>query len=406
MITQKLHTDETVYIDSAEKFNYYRLNYSLKRTKIEFHCNRCHNKVSTILYSRKSFPFPLYCGKCQRIVTSLEKYGVENPGGSKEAIAKIKKTKLERHGSEKYNNSEKQRITYNSKSDEEKTAIKIKTIKTKLEKYGEKLMSEEGLRRISIKQHENKETRCKKGKETKLLKYGNANYNNMEKMLHTKEEKYGSSHYYNLTKAKNTNNKKYGVDFFVMTDEFKEKVHQNMYEKHGVNWPTQIPEVIEKCKQTCLEKYGVVNYTQTAEFKERVKQTCLKKYGTTYPVSHFSRSRSWLEDEIIDYIKTITSAKYQTNNRILLHGKEIDIYFPELNKAIEIQGTYWHADPNVVDESFFNKTKNMSAKEIWEYDANKKKEIEALGISLFYVWENDWVTDIEKVKNELKEYLI
>lgn len=47
----------------------------------------------------------------------------------------------------------------------------------------------------------------------------------------------------------------------------------------------------------------------------------------------------------------------------------------------------------------------MTAKEIWEYDAAKKKEIETLGISLFYIWENDWINNNEIIKKEIKEYL-
>lgn len=36
--------------------------------------------------------------------------------------------------------------------------------------------------------------------------------------------------------------------------------------------------------------------------------------------------------------------KYETNNRKILNGKEIDIYIPERNLAIECNGILWHSD--------------------------------------------------------------
>lgn len=399
---KKLQTNEIVFIDSLEKLNYYRINYTVKKTKIKFYCANCHNEVITLLHYRKNFP--LYCESCQRENTCITLYGVKNGGGSKESIEKIKKTKLERYGDERYNNKEKQFETVKNKTLEEKQKIIDKILDVKLKKYGSKRCSEEGLKHIAEIQHENRVERCRKQKQTKLIKYGSETYNNVQKMFDTKEKRYGNRNYQNIEKIKETNNLKYGCDFYVLADDFKEKSEKTSLKNWGTTHPMKTDIIKERLKESNLEKYGT-EYTASTEWqKEKTRQTCLTKYGTTYPVSHFARVRSWLEDEICAYIDTL-SLEYQKNNRILLHGKEIDLFFPKLNKSIEIQGTYWHADPKIYNESYYNKAKNMTAKEIWEYDAAKKKEIETLGISLFYIWENDWINNNEIIKKEIKEYL-
>ena len=403
MKCKKLHSDSVIIINSEEKYLNCVNNYTLKKTKIQFNCAKCNKEVITLLYYRKN-GFPLYCNKCQTIMTCLLRYGVVNGGASKEAVAKIKATKLERYGDEKYNNKEKQFETVKNKTQEEKQQIIDKILNTKLEKYGEKRCSINGLKNISKAQHENKIERCEKQKKTKLIKYGSETYNNIEKVFETKEKRYGNKNYQNIEKIKETNNLKYGCDFFVLSADFKEKSKETSLKNWGTEHPMHTNIVKERIQQTNLKKYGVKYFTQSEIAKEKTKQTYLEKYGTTYPVLHFSRVRSWLEDEICKFIDTL-STEYQKNNRILLHGKEIDLYFPKLNKAIEIQGTYWHADPRIYDKTYYNKAKNMTAEEIWNYDLNKKQLIESLNINVIYIWEEDWVNDQENVKIKIKDYL-
>jgi hypothetical protein len=52
---------------------------------------------------------------------------------------------------------------------------------------------------------------------------------------------------------------------------------------------------------------------------------------------------SFLEKELVDFIKSIYNGEIITNNRKILKGKELDIVLPELNLAIEFNGIYWHS---------------------------------------------------------------
>ena len=42
-------------------------------------------------------------------------------------------------------------------------------------------------------------------------------------------------------------------------------------------------------------------------------------------------------------------------------------------KIIEFYGDYWHCNPKFYNESFYNVSKQKTAKELWEIDARKKE---------------------------------
>lgn len=71
-------------------------------------------------------------------VTCVKKYNVKNAGGSKEAIAKIKATKLANHGDENYNNMEQTYLTKEAKYNDKYYNNFNQTCITKERKYGDK----------------------------------------------------------------------------------------------------------------------------------------------------------------------------------------------------------------------------------------------------------------------------
>lgn len=73
-----------------------------------------------------------------------------------------------------------------------------------------------------------------------------------------------------------------------------------------------------------------------------------------------------------------------TTNRPL----ELDIWFPQLNKAIECNGVYWHNRDGVV--------KN---------DKIKRQLCQQQGIDLLVLTDKEWKEDIEKCKNKIKTFV-
>lgn len=86
---------------------------------------------------------------------------------------------------------------------------------------------------------------------------------------------------------------------------------------------------------------------------------------------------------------------------VLSEGKELDIYIPSKNLAIEFNGDYWHMNPRLYDESYYNPQSQCTAKEKWEYDKLKQEECQTLGIKLMVVWEYDWIHSQDDVKSML-----
>jgi hypothetical protein len=64
--------------------------------------------------------------------------------------------------------------------------------------------------------------------------------------------------------------------------------------------------------------------------------------------------------------------------------------FTYKNKIIEFQGDYWHCNPILYDENFYNKVKQQTAKEIWNFDELKKQCANFYGYDVLYIWEYEY----------------
>lgn len=122
-----------------------------------------------------------------------------------------------------------------------------------------------------------------KVKETKILKYNNVNFNNREKAKNTNLERYGDINYNNRDKFKETSLEKYGVINPLLNDDVKVKVRKTNLERYGVEDSRSSDYVKQKRRNTNLERYGVELYVNTDEYKEKVKRTSLERYGVDSP---------------------------------------------------------------------------------------------------------------------------
>jgi hypothetical protein len=74
----------------------------------------------------------------------------------------------------------------------------------------------------------------------------------------------------------------------------------------------------------------------------------------------------------------------------LTQGKlEIDVYLPELNLGIEVNGLYWHSDKNVHKD----------------YHKEKLEEFAKLGVRIFYIFEDEWNFKSDIVKSMLRNLI-
>ena len=116
--------------------------------------------------------------------------------------------------------------------------------------------------------------------------------------------------------------------------------------------------------------------------------------------------QSFKEKEIVDYIKSIYSGSVIENNRSIILNEhtnnylEIDIYLPDINLAIEFNGSYWHSD-----EFISQRTNNVfkTAKEYHDYKTLKCKEKD---INLIHIEEMEYIKNKEKILNYIKSIII
>ena len=344
-------------------------------------------------------------------------------------MKKIKQTKLERYGDENYSNPEqiiKTNIERHGGLGFGSPKINEKIKQTTLEKYGvEHSGSSEEIRQKTLRTNQERyggtamgspETR-KKIEETNIKRYGNKTFNNR-------------------SKAEQTCLERYGVENVSQVPEVQEKFTQTIRERYGVDHPGQIPGIREKSKQTCLERYGVDSIFKLEENKMKAKrgrwkivykenpdvikieqrgdrivytcscphdpQKCKMDCDGTYETPCYIRNcRKFQKSELctkllpINYDRgTGTSLElfirsilddhkinYETNNRTILDGKELDLYLPDHKLAIECNGVYWH-----------------SLKEP-KYHFNKWKQCKEQGIQLLTIWEDQIINKPEIIKN-------
>jgi hypothetical protein len=311
-------------------------------------------------------------------------------------IKKIKKTKLEKYGSETYVNPDKARKTCFEKYGVDnvfKSPEIIQKIKeTNLKKYGVEYIFQSDEIKNKIK-------------ETNLKKYGNeiASQSEIikEKTKQSIIEKYGVDNVFKNENIKNkiysTNIKKYGTKIPVNSDNYKEivvnKILVSSYNRNKIRHQDNVDFLFS------LEEFKGIDKEFIYKFKcKKCEDTfedhmdgnghprCLK----CNPLIIIGISNA--EKEISDYIKElIGNDKVVENSRAIINGLELDIYIPHKNIAIEYDGLYWHG------EKGGGKDKN--------YHLNKTKLCNEKGIKLIHIFEDEWMYKKDIVKNKLKYIL-
>jgi len=194
-------------------------------------------------------------------------------------------------------------------------------------------------------------TAVEQAKKTKLLKYGNSTYNNAKKIKQTWQEKYSDSYWNNFYPDKELETL---ADKNTLLELYKQK---------------SIPEIAQHCNVHIQTVYKYLN-------KHKLRDP-------------FSSSE---ETEVVKYLQSLGIQNIVRNTRKLLPSrKEIDIYLPDYNLAIEYNGVYWHHE----DVDHITKS----------YHADKFQECENLGIQLITIFSNFWKSQPNRVKQILRNRL-
>ena len=177
------------------------------------------------------------------------------------------------------------------------------------------------------------------------------------------------------------------------------------YIKNGNAFRLSIKEFVERSNHIHNNKY---DYSKTIIGKNvdtKIKIICPEHREFKQKAgSHLSgrgcskcnkKGVSKVEKEIVDFIKSLGIDNIIENDRVILDGKELDIYLPDYNLAIEFDGLYWHNQQNL-------ERRKVNAK---KYHLDKTNLAHGKGIRLVHIFEDEWTDKQGQVKSRLKHFL-
>lgn len=183
--------------------------------------------------------------------------------------------------------------------------------------------------------------------------------------------------------------------------EFEQIALIHLYQKRGCpkcagNHKYSNNEFIEECVKIRGNEYDYTN-TKYINSKTQIIITCKKHGNFKCTPNNFLRGTgcpkcnnivSKPEIEVQNFVKYL-GYNILTNKRNIINPKELDIYIPELQKAIEFNGTYYHYGSKFIPRKHSEKS-------------NLCKE---LGIRLLHVREDLWKSKKEHMKQVIQKFL-
>lgn len=136
-----------------------------------------------------------------------------------------------------------------------------------------------------------------KSRQTKLKRYGDAKYLNVEKQKETMLKKYGGTGLASpkiRKRIEETNLEKFGSKSPLGSKEVQDKVKQTNLDRYGVENVFSSDEIKEKIKDTNLSTFGFENAMQSEEVKSKVRNTLEQEYGGVGYASEIIREKSIL----------------------------------------------------------------------------------------------------------------
>ncbi len=212
-----------------------------------------------------------------------------------------------------------------------------------------------------------------------------------------------------INKGKETMVKIYGVDSIFKDENFKKNLTDNFLKKYGTTHPMHVPEFVTKLKNTVRGKHliNLLPKLKENELELLDEYTANKNFNTSksynfkcnvcdniftstlmgsgkIPICRkcnplFKNSK--IEQLIKDFLNE-KNIKHLDNDRKILDGKEIDIFLPDYNIGLEVNGNYYHSEINGektkyyhIDKTNLSESKNIKLIHICEDEILLKTDI-------------------------------
>ena len=190
--------------------------------------------------------------------------------------------------------------------------------------------------------------------------------------------------------------KLYKIEDFEKIKNFKTESEKNSKKMYNFK---QLSEIFNKDDKTISV---VVRILDIKFYKSITREYLIDDDGFLTLQDYFSKTEisgsSYFEKEVTEFVKSIYPNKIIENDRKIIKPKELDIYIPNKNVAIECDGLYWHSTEQLTSKGQFI----FSSDEKKHY---KNKQLiktllcEEKGIRLIHIFEDEWNTKKEICKS-------
>lgn len=80
----------------------------------------------------------------------------------------------------------------------------------------------------------------------------------------------------------------------------------------------------------------------------------------------------------------------------------LDFYIPDIKFVVELNGDYWHCNPDKYEPDYIHTKRHLTAQEIWDIDDERKQILNnEFGCFVMFVWEHDVKQNKDKVINDI-----
>lgn len=233
----------------------------------------------------------------------------------------------------------------------------------------------------------------------------------------TMERKYGEKPFANseiVERRRATLIDRYGVDAPMKSEEIRNRTADTLRARYGVSDISSIPGTAAKRAATNTKRYGRSTFAESQVpdetigllsdkdwLESRLRDFCLaeiaEELNTTqytirkYVYSHGLQERvavkssSSMHRELMRMLDQ-HGVEYLSNHKKLIAPKEVDLFIPSANLAIEFNGVFYHSELS-------GRTKS--------YHLDKTTNCANAGVRLIHVWSNEWDTQNDIVRSRI-----
>lgn len=194
---------------------------------------------------------------------------------------------------------------------------------------------------------------------------------------------------------------------------WKTNMSEHMTKRNRDNW--EKPEYrkhISNCSRSWWDKPGnrekmremSLELWKTPSHRKLIAKRLKELWGTEEyaekMLSTYKERRTKIEIAVEDMLKKL-GIEYKEQEPLISYDYFVIPDFLIGNKVIEVNGDYWHANPEKYDYSNLTEIQEKNVKR----DEKKVKIYESLGIELLVLWEHDIKRNPEDVFNKIKDFM-